>query len=82
MHSGGARAPSKPLILHPWNETWITKSSQQRLELQCDTHMVVAVSADRSKDSIGTTQHKVVDIYSAHAQFLVFAQQQLHGTVK
>ena len=32
--------------------------------------------------SIGTTQHKVADIYSAHAQLLVFAQQQLPGTVK
>ena len=35
-----------------------------------------------SLDAIGTTQHKVADIYSAHAQLLVFAQQQLHGTVK
>ena len=32
--------------------------------------------------SIGATQYKVADICSAHAQLLVFAQQQLHGTVK
>ena len=43
---------------------------------------IIIKSGKSMRVTTGTTQHKVADIYSAHAQLLVFAQQQLHGTVK